>query len=98
MENKERYLYTEVACEMTPEAEAKCKQLLAALNERRITAYSEGYAAGRQETLLRVQSELAHVAVESPVNNNETRPENLVIMLSDIDKVIYKMWEEANED
>ena len=63
----------------------------------RRTAYSEGYAAGRQETLLRVQSELAEVALNSRANNNETRPENLVIMLSDVDKVIYKMWEEASD-
>lgn len=36
MENKERYLYTEVACEMTPEAEEKCKQLLATIKSQEL--------------------------------------------------------------
>ena len=61
-------------------------------------AYSVGHAAGMQEALLKVQAELANTAVESPANRNESRPENLVIMLSDVDKVIHKMLEEANED
>lgn len=54
-------------------------------------AYSAGHAAGVQEALLKVQAELANVAVESPANRNESRPENLVIMWSDVDKVINKM-------
>ena len=62
-----------------------------------MTAYSEGYAAGWQEALLKVQSELADVAVNSLVNRNESRLENLVLMLSDVDKVIYKMLEENND-
>ena len=56
-----------------------------------MAAYSEGYAAGWQEALLKVQSELANVALESLANRNESRPENLVIMLSDVDEVINKM-------
>lgn len=56
-----------------------------------MTAYSEGHAAGWQEALLKVQAELANIAVASPANRNESRPENLVIMLSDVDKVINKM-------
>ena len=59
-------------------------------------AYEEGHAAGWQEALLKVQSELHEIAVSSPANRNESRPENLVIMLSDVDKVIYKMLEDAN--
>lgn len=62
-----------------------------------MAAYSEGYAAGWQEALLKVQSELADVAVNSRANRNESRLENLVIMWSDVDKVINKMLEEANE-
>lgn len=59
----------------------------------RETAYAEGYEAGKQAALLRVQAELANIAVESPANRNESRLENLVIMWSDVDKVIYKMLE-----
>lgn len=57
-------------------------------------AYSEGWAAGKHDTLLKLQSELSALALESKVNANESRPENLVLMLSDIEKVIYKMFEE----
>ena len=87
-------LYLEPACELSTEAEAKCKQILTAFKENRTincTAYSEGHAAGWQEALLNVQSELANVALESPANRNESRPENFVIMLSDVDEVINKM-------
>ena len=87
-------LSLEPAGALSPEEEAKCKQLLAALSERRAinrTAYSEGHAAGWQEALLKVQSELANVALESPANRNESRPENFVIMWSDVDEVINKM-------
>lgn len=63
----------------------------------RETSYSEGFAAGRQEALLKVQAELANVAVESPANRNESRPENFVIMWSDVDKVINKMLEDTND-
>ena len=85
-------LYLETACG-SPEEEAKCKQILAALKEARAinrTAYSEGYAAGWQEALLKVQFELAILALSSRANN-ESIPENLVIMWSDVDKMIYKM-------
>lgn len=61
-------------------------------------AYSAGHAAGMQEALLKVQSELGEAALASPANKNESRPENLVIMLSDVDKVIYKMLEKSYED
>ena len=54
-------------------------------------AYAAGHAAGWQEALLKVQAELANVALESPANRNESRPENLVIMWSAVDKVINKM-------
>ena len=93
-------LYLEPACG-SPEAEAKCKQILTALKENRTinrTAYSEGHAAGWQVALLKVQSELHEVAMNSPANRNESRPENLVVMLSEVDTVINKMLEEANED
>ena len=86
-------LYLETACG-SPEEEAKCKQILAALKEARAinrTAYSEGYAAGWQEALLKVQFELAVLALSSRANKNESSSENLVIMWSDVDKMIYKM-------
>lgn len=57
-------------------------------------AYAAGHAAGRQEALLKVQSELSHVALESRANSGESRYENLIIMLSDIDKVIHRMLED----
>ena len=62
-----------------------------------MTAYSDGHAAGWQEALLKVQSELHEIALNSLANRNESRPENLVIMLSDVDKVIYKMLEDTND-
>lgn len=55
------------------------------------SAYSDGWAAGKHDTLLKLQSELSALALESKVNANESRPENLVLMLSDVEKVIYKM-------
>ena len=58
-------------------------------------AYEEGFAAGWQEALLKVQSELTDVAKNSPANDYEYRYENLVIMLSDVDKVINKMLEDS---
>lgn len=54
-------------------------------------AYSEGWAAGKHDTLLKLQSELSALALKSKVNINESRPENMVLMLSDVEKVIYKM-------
>ena len=65
--------------------------------EYNFSAYSEGHAAGWQEALLKVQAELANIAVESPANRNESRPENFVIMWSDVDKVLNKMLEGSNE-
>ncbi len=59
-------------------------------------AYAAGHAAGKSETLLRVQSELSEVALKSRANDNESRYENLVVMLSDIDKLINKMLGEDN--
>ena len=61
-----------------------------------MTAYSDGHAAGWQEALLKVQSELHEIALNSPANDYESRYENLVIMLSDVDKVINKMLKEVN--
>ena len=56
----------------------------------RITvAYAEGYAAGKDETLLRVQSAIHHVIVEKP-NYDETYG----ILLKDIDNVIMEMYKE----
>lgn len=57
-------------------------------------AYAEGWAAGKYETLLKLQAELSALALESRVNADESREENLVLMLSDINKLIYKMLEE----
>ena len=91
-------LYLEIACgEMSPETEAKCKQILTALKENRTinrTAYSEGHAAGWQEALLKVQSILGHIALYSSANRNESRLENLVLMWTDIDRVITELLEE----
>ena len=63
-------------------------------SEYNFNAYSEGWAAGKQETLLKLQAELSTLALESKANAYESRYENLVLMLSDIDKVIYKMLED----
>ena len=58
-------------------------------------AYSAGYAAGYQKALLKVQSELHEIAMNSPANDYESRYENLVVMLSEVDAVINKMLEEV---
>ena len=104
MKNNKRYLNTETACEITPETAEMCRQILNRLETSRTinscndtTAYSEGYAAGWQEALLKVQSKLADVAVNSPANRNESRPENLVVMLSEVDTVINKMLEGTDD-
>lgn len=47
--------------------------------------YREGYAAGKQETLLKVQSELHEIALESA--DHRIGPD-------EIDKVIYKLLED----
>lgn len=57
--------------------------------------YSEGWAAGKHDTLLKLQSKLGALALDSMVNANESRPENMVLMLSDVEKVIDKMLEET---
>lgn len=59
------------------------------------TGYAEGYRAGKQYTLLKVQSELADVALNSRANKNESRLENLVIMWSEVDQIINKMLEDS---
>lgn len=61
-------------------------------------AYSDGYEAGKQAALLTVQAELPEIAFEFKANSNESRYENLVVMLSDIDNVINKLLEKAYED
>ena len=63
-----------------------------------MAAYSAGHTAGWQEALLKVQSELHEIAMNSPANDYESRYENLVVMLSEVDTVINKILEEANED
>lgn len=45
-----RYLYTEIASEMTPEAEAKCKQLLALIEERRASQEVQYYIIKNPDT------------------------------------------------
>ena len=59
-------------------------------------AYEEGFAAGWQAAILKVQSELHEIAMNSPANNYESRYENLVVMLSEVDTVINKMLEDTN--
>lgn len=58
------------------------------------TGYAEGYRAGKQYTLLELQSRLSDVALNSKANDYETRYENLVLMLSEVDQIINKMLED----
>jgi hypothetical protein len=55
-------LYLEIACgEMSPEAEAKCKQILDMLKEDRAanrTAYSEGYEAAVEQIFTDIEAAL----------------------------------------
>ena len=61
-----------------------------------MTAYSEGFAAGWQEALLKVNSALTDVACSSRANQHKRSYDDIVVLLSDIDKVIDEMLEEAN--
>lgn len=58
------------------------------------TGYAEGYRAGKQYTLLELQSKLNEAALNSRANDYESRYENLVLMLSEVDQIINKMLEE----
>lgn len=58
------------------------------------TGYAEGYRAGKQYTLLELQARCHEVALNSRANDNESRYENLVLMLSEVDQIINKMLED----
>lgn len=57
------------------------------------TGYAEGYRAGKQYTLLELQSRLSEAALNSRANDDESRYENFVLMLSEVDQIINKMLE-----
>lgn len=59
------------------------------------TGYAEGYRAGKQYTLLELQSKLNEAALNSRANDYESRYENLVLMLSEVDQIINKMLEDS---
>ena len=59
------------------------------------TGYAEGYRAGKQYALLELQSKLGEAALSSRANDNESRYENLVLMLSEVDQIINKMLEDS---
>lgn len=59
------------------------------------TGYAEGYRAGKQYTLLELQSRLSEAALNSRANDYESRYENLVLMLSEVDQIINKMLEDT---
>ena len=58
------------------------------------TGYAEGYRAGKQYTLMELQSRLHEAALNSRANDDESRYENLVLVLSEIDQIINKMLED----
>ena len=58
-----------------------------------MTAYSEGYAAGLQEALLKVNSVLTDVACSSRANQHKVSYDDTVVRLSDVDKVIEEILE-----
>ena len=58
------------------------------------TGYAEGYRAGKQYTLLELQSRLSEAALNSRANDDESRYENLVLMLSEVDQIIIGMLNE----
>lgn len=55
------------------------------------TGYAEGYRAGKQYTLLELQSRCHEAALNSRANDDESRYENLVLMLSEVDQIIKEM-------
>lgn len=55
------------------------------------TGYAEGYRAGKQYTLLELQSRCHEAALNSRANDYESRYENLVLMLSEVDRIINEM-------
>ena len=59
------------------------------------TGYAEGYRAGKQCTLTELQSKLHEAALNSRANDDESRYENLVLMLSEVDQIINKMLEDS---
>lgn len=58
------------------------------------TGYAEGYRAGKHYTLLELQSRLSEAALNSRANDDESRYENLVLMLSQVDHIINEMLNE----
>ena len=58
------------------------------------TGYAEGYRAGKQYTLMELQSRLHDAALDSRANDYGSRYENLVLMLSEVDQIINKMLED----
>lgn len=59
------------------------------------TGYAEGYRAGKQCTLIELQSRLHDAALNSRANDYEFRYDNLVFMLSKVDQIINKMLEDS---
>ncbi len=57
------------------------------------TAYDEGYEVGKQAALIRVHTALHDAVAKCRANDNESRYENLVVMLSDVDRVISQVLE-----
>ena len=60
----------------------------------RCKVFNEGCSHGKLTALIDIQSKLHEIAATSLVNRNESKYENYVIMLSDVDKVITEMLEE----
>lgn len=61
-------------------------------------AYNAGIQHGRLDTLVKLKEKLHGIAATSTVNEHEVKYENYVLMLSEVDKAIDEMLEEANED
>ena len=55
--------------------------------------FNEGCSHGKLSTLVELRSKLHEIASTSPANRNESRYENYVLMLSDVDKAINEMLE-----
>ena len=59
----------------------------------KVKIFNEGYSHGKLDTLVTLRTKVHEIAAASPANRNESRYENYVIMLSDVENVIAEILE-----
>lgn len=56
--------------------------------------YLDGYDTGKRAALLQAQIQIREVALRSRANREECDYKNLVVMLSDVDRILTKLIED----